>query len=210
MSMNSQNSSANDPRAPKRPSRRRGHERVAALLEAAASVFAEKGYGAATMTDIAAHAGASIGSLYQFFPTKEDVAAALHARLLEQLSGLLETAGSMEGASIEEILDRLFGELTIFLDANPAFVVLAERRPIDPAVKKANRARLREQIEAMLSIAAPPPPAERRPALAAVLLSAIRTAAQLSSDEDPALRRDAISELKAMLRAHLSASAAAG
>ena len=54
-----------------RQHRRRGRERVAALLAAAATVFAERGYEAATMTEVAARAGASIGSLYQFFPTKE-------------------------------------------------------------------------------------------------------------------------------------------
>jgi AcrR family transcriptional regulator len=38
--------------------------RVAALLHATATVFAEKGFDAATMTEIAALAGAPIGSLY--------------------------------------------------------------------------------------------------------------------------------------------------
>jgi hypothetical protein len=59
------------------PRRARGHARVAALLEAAGIEFAEKGYEAATMTAIAARAGASIGSLYQFFPTKDQIAGAL-------------------------------------------------------------------------------------------------------------------------------------
>jgi AcrR family transcriptional regulator len=36
---------------------------VAALIAAASAVFLEKGYDAATMTEIAARAGASIGSL---------------------------------------------------------------------------------------------------------------------------------------------------
>src|SRR6202522_2733611 len=59
------------------PKRARGKQRVAALLEAAAAVFGEKGYEAATMTEIAARAGAPIGSLYQFFPVKEVLADTL-------------------------------------------------------------------------------------------------------------------------------------
>jgi len=59
MSSNAQTTVA---RAPKRA---RGKQRVAELLEAAAAVFAEKGYEAATMTEIAARARAPIGSLYQ-------------------------------------------------------------------------------------------------------------------------------------------------
>src|SRR5246127_849737 len=53
------------------PKRARGKQRVAELLQAAAEVFAEKGYEAATMTEIAARAGAPIGPLYQFFPVKD-------------------------------------------------------------------------------------------------------------------------------------------
>ena len=54
--------------AMREPIRKRGHERVAALLNAAASCFVEKGYDAVTLTEIAARAGASIGSLYSFSP----------------------------------------------------------------------------------------------------------------------------------------------
>src|ERR1700756_2750463 len=67
------------------PKRARGKQRVAALLQAAAAVFAEKGYEAATMTEIAARAGAPIGSLYQFFPGKE----ALAYTLLQQYADML-------------------------------------------------------------------------------------------------------------------------
>src|SRR5260370_41412174 len=56
------------------PKRARGKQRVAELLQAAAEVFAEKGYEAATMTEIAARARAPIGSLYQFFPVKDALA----------------------------------------------------------------------------------------------------------------------------------------
>src|SRR5207253_2006161 len=53
MSAEAENSIA---RAPKRE---RGKQRVAELLQAAAAVFAEKGYEAATMTEIAARADAT-------------------------------------------------------------------------------------------------------------------------------------------------------
>src|SRR3974390_2228618 len=66
------------------PKRARGKQRVAELLQAAAAVFAEKGYEAATMTEIAERAGAAIGSLYQFFPSKEALAEALFDRFAER------------------------------------------------------------------------------------------------------------------------------
>ncbi len=62
------------------PRRKGGHDRVDALLAAAAAVIAERGYGGATMAEVAARAGARIGSLYRFFPNKDVLAEALMAR----------------------------------------------------------------------------------------------------------------------------------
>ena len=78
--MGSNKSRANPVRAALEPQRRPGKERVAALMEAAASVIAERGFEAATMAEIAARAGALIGSLYHFFPNKEVLADALIER----------------------------------------------------------------------------------------------------------------------------------
>jgi AcrR family transcriptional regulator len=189
----------------KAPQRKRGRQRVEALVAAGAAVFAEGGFEAATMTEIAARAGASIGSLYQFFPTKEQLAAEIHARLLdalaEQLGGLIAQS---EGATPEAVTAQLFARLVAFLDTHPVFPVLAERRSMDPAVKKRARARLRGQIEVVLGAMAPPVPKKRRAALAAVILHLIRTAALLKADDDKAIRSAALSELQAMLRSHLS------
>src|ERR1700677_1106559 len=72
------------------PQRRHGKLRVAALLEAGAAVIAEKGFQAATMAEIAAKAGAPIGSLYRFFPNKEILADALIQRFWEVILGEFE------------------------------------------------------------------------------------------------------------------------
>ncbi|TIT08526.1 MAG: helix-turn-helix transcriptional regulator, partial [Mesorhizobium sp.] len=62
---------------PRAPQQKRGHDRVAALMTAAAELFVERGFDAATMTEIAASAGAAIGTLYLFFPTKQAMAQAI-------------------------------------------------------------------------------------------------------------------------------------
>ncbi len=110
------------------PQRERGRARVAALLAAATEVFADKGYDAATMTEIAARAGASIGSLYQFFPTKELVAEALHASNADALAAMLETmAPRLADKPAEALAEVLFAEFSGFLLKHPAFVALADR-----------------------------------------------------------------------------------
>src|SRR6201998_4975522 len=74
----------------KEPRRARGKQRVAALIDAGAELFAEKVYEATTMTEIASRAGAAIGSLYQFFPSKEALAEALFNRYFERVTALLD------------------------------------------------------------------------------------------------------------------------
>src|ERR1700744_96221 len=91
------------------PKRQRGKQRVAELLAAGAAVFAEKGFEAATMTEIAARADAPIGSLYQFFPTKEALADTLvqnYAGLIaKDLEALEHRAAELE---IDLLVDSLF------------------------------------------------------------------------------------------------------
>ena len=205
MSMASQNSSPPAEKIAKEPSRSRGLKRVSALLDGASAVFAEAGYEAATMTQIAARAGASIGSLYQFFPTKEHVAAALHARHLDALVGMLDLlAEEVRGQPVEAAVDALFARFVTYLEENPAFLAVSERRTLDPAVKKEARARLRGCIVALLAAVEPPVTHARMASLAAVILHLIRVAALLRADDDQSVRAPAIAELRAMLKGHLA------
>ena len=53
------------------PRTRRGEHSRAAILDAALDLFQERGYEATTMRAIAERAGASLGSSYHYFPSKE-------------------------------------------------------------------------------------------------------------------------------------------
>src|ERR1700745_3216103 len=75
--------------APRRiPIQERGEQRVAGVLGAGAAIFSAVGYEAAPMRDSAKRAGASIGSLYQFFPNKEVVARAIKTQYCRDLKEL--------------------------------------------------------------------------------------------------------------------------
>jgi AcrR family transcriptional regulator len=54
------------------------------ILQAAAHIFAEHGYAAGTTNHIAEHARVSIGSLYQYFPNKDAILAALLVRHIDR------------------------------------------------------------------------------------------------------------------------------
>jgi len=67
----------------KKPRQQRALATWSAVLEAAAQLFDAAGYQATTTNAIAARAGVSIGSLYQYFPNKDAILLALAERHLE-------------------------------------------------------------------------------------------------------------------------------
>jgi AcrR family transcriptional regulator len=57
------------------------------ILGAALGLFAERGYEATTMRDVAREAGASVGLAYRYFASKEEFALALYMGLAEESEG---------------------------------------------------------------------------------------------------------------------------
>lgn len=80
----------------RQPKQRRGQQRVEKILEAAALVFDEVGYEAATTHQIAERAGTAIGSLYQFFPDKAAIFNAMELRHLERVQAMWGQANAQE------------------------------------------------------------------------------------------------------------------
>jgi AcrR family transcriptional regulator len=122
-------SAAENPATPKTPRQKRGILKVETLLDAASTVFVEKGFDAATMTEIAERSGASIGSLYQFFPTKDSMADVLRARygdaICAQWDALTE---SREGWTGDDLAASLFRITAGTLKSHPYFAVLMVAR----------------------------------------------------------------------------------
>ena len=76
------------------------------LLQAAERLFAEVGFGTATTRAIAAAAGVAAGTVFNYFPTKEALAAALLARGYEAAWGERDASARAE-ESVEEALFAL-------------------------------------------------------------------------------------------------------
>lgn len=91
------------------PTQKRSRDRVATLLDAAVTEFAEAGYTKATMTAIAARADVPIGSLYQYFPDKEALLFGIADLHLEEGSArMLEALASVRVAEdLEEAVHQL-------------------------------------------------------------------------------------------------------
>ena len=62
----------------------RGQMRRHAIMQAAAEVFGEKGYGGATISEIAGKAGIAEASIYQYFKSKEDLLLSVPGKLVRR------------------------------------------------------------------------------------------------------------------------------
>ncbi|WP_442945561.1 TetR/AcrR family transcriptional regulator [Nocardia sp. SSK8] len=123
-------------KARKQPKQQRATQTRAWILTAAAQVFAEHGYAAGTTNRIAARAGVSIGSLYQYFPNKDAILRALMDEHLDAGTQLL--AERLSGGLPDHLDDilRLFIRATIdnHHDNPRLHRVLFEEAPRSPAL----------------------------------------------------------------------------
>jgi len=175
---------------------------VTALMAAAAGLFAEKGFAATTMTEIAAGAGAAIGTLYLFFPTKDALAQAILADHADELSAMLETLqATCRGEPASAIAARLFSELGEFVARHPAYSALLDL-PGDSVWRRDTRARRRQQIAALFAGAVPAVPAAQAERLAAIVPQLMRIPITMSGDRH--MRDAVLEELRLMLVGHLT------
>lgn len=103
-----------------------GEVRRAQLLDAAAVVFAEKGYQSATVKDIAALAGVAPGTIYLYFTNKRELLMGIVEQLITQaamrsLGGLqeMQPEAAEEG---EPVLERVLREFWHFGQENQALL----------------------------------------------------------------------------------------
>jgi AcrR family transcriptional regulator len=106
---------------------KRGLVRSEEILVAAGALFAEVGYDKATTNMIAARAGISPGSLYQFFPHKEAIAHAYAASAAAHLHAVYDVvlAPDVIGLPLARFIDTFVDALIAFNRENPGYLALS-------------------------------------------------------------------------------------
>lgn len=195
------------PSVARAPQRQRGRRRVEALLDAAGAVFSEKGFEAATMTEIAQRAGAAIGSLYQFFPSKEALADALLERYAARFGAALDGIAADADDLTPALLARsLVAGMLALGDDRAAAIALIDARHDGADRRSLFRAGLRRQIASILRRMAERgagrglPPAKVE-AAASVILHLLKAVPGFAA-EDPAGRRKLLAETRAAIAAY--------
>lgn len=104
----------------------------AAILEAALSLFREKGFAATTLRDIASEAGVSLGLSYRYFRSKEELVLALYEDVSSQVLAFVPKlpAGST-AERFAALMEHKLGVLSPNKEAFAALLVAA----LDPASK---------------------------------------------------------------------------
>jgi len=192
-----------------RPVQRRaqGLQRIASILDTAETIFAHMGYDEATTNHIAAQAGISPGSLYQFFSNKEEIAHALAARYTEELQQVYDSVFSVEAASLpfslwlDQVIDTLFA----FHFAHPAFLVLLNT-PVSSHVTSLTGAlpqELQSRFEIGFERRAPTLSPTQRSLSATMSVEFFKAALLLVLQAEEDERRLLVGELKTALRRYL-------
>lgn len=184
------------------PQQRRGERRVAALLVAAASVIAEVGYDAATMSAIAERAGASIGSLYQFFPNKEAITQTLRAQFAKEIEALwAPLEAEAKTLPLRSLVDRLIDVRVEFIYTHPAFLPLMDAFSASrgPGMREV----FRERIIRLLLARRPRLSRAKVRLVADIVLQIIKGFLFTYGHADPEARAAIVAEFKSVLVGYL-------
>jgi len=143
--------SGSSPRIPlsprKAPRQRRSVATVDAIVEAAARILERDGFDGYTTNAVAALAGVSIGSLYQYFPNRDALTAALVERESAHLLDDVDRAAAL--SSCDDVLRALVRAAVAHQMRRPVLARLIDfeeaRLPLD-----ARTARVADRIHATL------------------------------------------------------------
>lgn len=196
----------------KTPVQARSTERLTRILEAASQVFEDRGFEGATTEAIAARAGISIGSLYQYFPGKAAVFRALADQFLTLIRGVFDQVISLEVAELplEELIGSVVDTYAATYRTVPGIRALMTQGPFSPEIVAATKELFSEferRIAEIFRLRNPDISPEERHRIAAVSVYIFHLLSTLSMRGDPAFgeQGDRITaEMKKVLFGYLS------
>jgi AcrR family transcriptional regulator len=110
------------------------------ILDAAAAVFHEHGYAAATIGDVVTAAGASIGSIYHHFGGKSELFLAIHERLSAAVGRRITDSGHIAtGTSFRETFDAQARGYLEAVWANRHIAVILSTDDVPPGYERIRR-----------------------------------------------------------------------
>jgi AcrR family transcriptional regulator len=187
----------------------RGLKRMAEILDAAELVIAEVGYPDMTTNQVAARAGMSPGSLYQFFRNKEAILDGLVSRYTDdrQEFWAARLAEVTPDVPLEVLVGQLVDESVRFKARSPAYWSLLYGSATGDSFAAAAQ-RLHEgvagQIAGMLRRLRPELPEQRALLMGTMVLSMVKAVMPMITTEPAERSAELVDELKRLLVRYLS------
>ena len=154
----------------------RADNRLPQILDAAARLFSRKGFGYASMRDIAGAAGMLPGSLYYHFASKEELLVAVYAEGVRRIKEAIAPALASEADGWTRLENVCAAHLEALLEDSDYGQVVIRVRPDDAPEVASRLVALRDEYERAFSQAIqtlPLPPRTDRRALKLMLLGAL-------------------------------------
>ena len=154
----------------------RADNRLPQILDAAARLFAGKGYGATSMRDISGAVGMLPGSLYYHFASKDELLVEVYAEGVRRIKAALAPALAQPGDPWQRLENVCAAHLVGLLEDSDYGQVVIRVRPDDAPEAASRLVALRDEYEQAFSRAIqdlPLPPRTDRRALRLMLLGAL-------------------------------------
>lgn len=187
----------------------RGRARIESILDAAEELVAEVGYDEMTTNLVAARAGISPGSLYQYFGNKAEILDGLLDRYTTRMEQFWDEELGAEAGTlpIDTVVDGVVDAVVAFKSDRPAFWALFHGSVTSDVLARAARClddQLADRLDGLYAIRAPHLPPARRRLVAQVTVATVKALMPLviekSRQGDPTA---AITELKSVLSGYL-------
>ncbi|WP_050424688.1 TetR/AcrR family transcriptional regulator [Bradyrhizobium tropiciagri] len=123
----------------KAPRQARSRATIEIILEGAARILGERGWAATTTNAVAATAGVSIGSLYQYFPNKLALVEAVRRRHFDEVLAVLRAATDAATPRVRRVAAFVDGMIAVHRRFPAAHRVLLEEAPRDTASEATHR-----------------------------------------------------------------------
>lgn len=126
-------------------------ERMQFILDKSTSLFAEKGYDATSMRDLATAAGVSKALLYHHFSSKEDIYARIAFSATRHLNAFVRTRIPENGSAAEKLRAYMGAAAKFYADHRSAWVAASNAFWFDPdRHRMEHRLARRREFESML------------------------------------------------------------
>jgi AcrR family transcriptional regulator len=194
----------------RQPQQKRSQQRVEQILDAAAIVFDEVGFEAATTHAIASRAKTAVGSLYQFFPDKIAIFNALELRHVERVHIMWDKLSRPEIIQLPfaDFIHALVTQVGQLFEQPTSRIVFIQFFVSPTIFRNIDSSFTQEAIKFMaqlLQARNPQLPTQRSLILAEICVNATNALILLALRSSKTHYQEITTEIEALLRAYLKA-----